>query len=220
MIKAVIFDFDYTLGDSTMGIVLSVNYGLEKLGHPKKEVETIRKTIGMSLRDTYFTLTDSQNEEEAQEFARLFKEKADEVMVVNTSLYAGVQEVLEKLKSKGLKTGIVTTKYHFRIEQILNKFQANHLIDFIVGADDVKIEKPNPEGLLWVVKQLELKKEEVLYVGDSLIDARTAGNADISFAGVLTGTTTRADFEKMNCAYVGNGIADVYEYFFDEDKKE
>lgn len=220
MIKAVIFDFDYTLGDSTMGIVLSVNYGLEKLGHSQKDVETIRKTIGMSLRDTYFSLTGSKNEEEAQEFARLFKKKADEVMVVNTSLYAGVQEVLEKLKSKGLKTGIVTTKYHFRIEQILNKFQANHLIDFIVGADDVKIEKPNPEGLLWVVKQLELKKEEVLYVGDSLIDARTAGNADISFAGVLTGTTTRADFEKMNCAYVGNGIADVYNYFFDEDKKE
>lgn len=32
MYKAVIFDFDYTLGDSTNGIVLSINHALEKLG--------------------------------------------------------------------------------------------------------------------------------------------------------------------------------------------
>ena len=33
MFKAIIFDFDYTLGDSTKGIVLSINYALERLGH-------------------------------------------------------------------------------------------------------------------------------------------------------------------------------------------
>lgn len=32
MYKAVIFDFDYTLGDSTNEIVLSINHALEKLG--------------------------------------------------------------------------------------------------------------------------------------------------------------------------------------------
>ena len=32
MLKAIIFDFDYTLGDSTNGIALSINYALEELG--------------------------------------------------------------------------------------------------------------------------------------------------------------------------------------------
>lgn len=59
---------------------------------------------------------------------------------------------------------------------------------------DVKIEKPNPEGLLFAIQHLKVKHMEILYVGDSLVDVKTAENAKVKFAGVLTGTTTRDDF--------------------------
>ena len=49
--KAVIFDFDYTLGDCTEGIAASVNHGLKKLGYEAGELEDIRKTIGLSLKE-------------------------------------------------------------------------------------------------------------------------------------------------------------------------
>ena len=84
MYEAVIFDFDYTLGDSTKGIELSINYGLEKLGCQTRDTEEIRKTIGLSLSNTYKALTNRQDETEAGLFAKYFKEKADEVMVENT----------------------------------------------------------------------------------------------------------------------------------------
>ena len=48
--KAVIFDFDYTLGDCTEGIAASVNHGLKKMGYEAGELEDIRKTIGLSLK--------------------------------------------------------------------------------------------------------------------------------------------------------------------------
>ena len=48
--KAVIFDFDYTLGDCTEGIAASVNHGLKKMGYEAGEMEDIRKTIGLSLK--------------------------------------------------------------------------------------------------------------------------------------------------------------------------
>ena len=54
MYKAVIFDFDYTLGDSTNGIVLSINHALEKLGFRAQDTKTIQRTIGLSLKDTLF----------------------------------------------------------------------------------------------------------------------------------------------------------------------
>lgn len=212
MRKAIIFDFDYTLGDSTNGIVLSINYALEKLGYALPPIEDIKKTIGLSLTETYFALASNDNSEEAGQFNRLFKEKADSVMVANTELYAGVKTVLQNLKAKGYKLAIVTTKFHYRIEQILNKFDANDWIDIIVGADDVKIEKPNPEGLLWAIKYLGVRNEEVLYVGDSLVDAKTAENAKVEFAAVLTGTTTRDDFRNYRSVYVGKDISDVYQY--------
>lgn len=212
MLKAVIFDFDYTLGDSTNGIALSINYALENLGYVSQKLSDIRKTIGLSLRETYFTLTENDDLEEAEQFAKLFKEKADEVMVSNTELYSGVKDVLTRLRERDIKTAIVTSKFHYRIEQILNKFDANDLIDIIVGAEDVKASKPNPEGLLWTLEHLGLKKEEVLYVGDSHVDAKTAENANVGFAAVLTGTTTREEFSEYNCMYIGEDITDVYNY--------
>lgn len=212
MIKAVIFDFDYTLGDSANGIVLSVNYALEQLGHSVRDITEIRKTIGLSLKDTYSVLTSRCDLGEAERFAKLFKEKADEVMVINTELYNGVKDVLKELKNKGYKIGIVTTKFHYRIEQILRKFEANELIDIIIGAEDVKMEKPDPEGLWCAMERLGLEKDDVLYVGDSLVDAQTAENAGVDFVGVLTGTTERQDFEKYRSLFIGKNIPDIYNF--------
>lgn len=214
MIKAIIFDFDYTLGDSAKGIALSINYALNKLGYPAPDIEAVKRTIGLSLTETYLALTSDDDLVKAEQFAKFFKEEADKVMVANTSLYPGVKTVLKAMKAKGYKTAIVTTKYHYRIEQILSKFRANELIDIIVGAEDVKIEKPNPEGLLWAIEHLGVRKEEVLYVGDSIVDAKTAENAKVKFAAVVTGTTTREDFRSYNNVYTGNSISDVCEYVF------
>lgn len=215
MIKAVIFDFDYTLGDSTNGIVLSANYALEKLGYANRSLEEIKKTIGLSLKETFRALTKNDSEDEAEKFAALFREKADIVMTENTKLYEGVKEVLRKLKEQGLQTAIVTTKFHYRIDAILSKFDATDLIHLIVGSDDVKVEKPDPEGLLWAIGHLNVEREEVLYVGDSLVDAKTAQNAMVKFAAVLTGTTTKEDFEKYQNVFIGDTVVDVYG-FIDE----
>ncbi len=189
MYKAVIFDFDYTLGDSTNGIVLSVNYALGEMYYMEKSVSEIRRMIGLSLKETFRELTGCLDESAAERFAKLFREKADEVMTDNTVLYDATQDMLSEFKRRGIETGIVTTKFHYRIEAILRKFGAEDLIDVIVGGEDVTCEKPDPEGLLKAVETLGRDKQDVLYVGDSLVDAKTAQSAGVDFAAVLTGTT-------------------------------
>ncbi|MBE5893410.1 MAG: HAD family hydrolase [Lachnospiraceae bacterium] len=209
MLKVIVFDFDYTLGDSTNGIALSINYALGQLGHTAKSIDEIKKTIGLSLKETYYSLTAINDFQKAEQFTKLFKIKADEVMVENTILYEGVKETLSKLREQGYKVAIVTTKFHYRIEQILNKYNANNLIDVIVGAEDVKVEKPSPEGLLWVIDYFRVDKTGVLYVGDSIVDAKTAENAKVKFAAVLTGTTSRVEFESHSNVYIGKTVSDV-----------
>lgn len=217
MYKAVIFDFDYTLGDSSKGIERSTNYAMEQLGYEKKSQAEIRKTIGLSTKDTFYALTGEQDAERAALFAKYFKEKADMIMVDNTSLYPVTQEVLEKLRKSTVKVGIVTTKFHYRIDQILSRFSMNDAIDLVVGCEDVKIEKPNPEGLLWAIQQMNVGKTEVLYVGDSWVDAQTAQNAGVDFAGVLTGMNTREDFEKYPYVCVAEDLSGVYEYLLKQE---
>lgn len=210
MKKAVIFDFDYTLGDSTGGIVQSAMYALEKLGEEKKSEEQIIKTIGLSLEETYKVLSGNDDIEKQKLFRKYFIEKADEVMVASTELYKNTLTVLESLKQREFKTAIVTTKLNSRIQSIFKKFDALHLIDAIVGVEDVEKTKPYPEGLFLALKKLELQKEDVFYVGDSHVDAKASENAGIDFIGVLTGTTLKEEFEKYKNICVCNDIKEVY----------
>ncbi len=211
---AVVFDFDYTLGDSTEGIVASVNYGLGKLGHPSAEREAVRKTIGLSLKETYHALTGDTSEERTVLFETYFREKADEIMVGDTRLFPDTEETLQYLKNKGVHTGIVTTKYHYRIDAILAGCQATELIGVIVGGEDVKVPKPDPEGLLSMLETWSLPKGQLLYVGDSVVDAKTAQAAGVDFAGVTTGATSKEELSKYPCVGVYGSLGELKRALF------
>ena len=199
MKKAVLFDFDYTLGDSSAGIISSVQYALSQMGVPPADPSAIRTTIGLSLADTYTALTGSAAAAETHCFAHYFKENADRVMVQNTTLYPQIPDMLERLHANGVKIGIVTTKYHIRIEQIFTVNNLLYLIDGIVGADDVSQPKPAPEGILKIGQLFHLDLSDMLYVGDSLIDAKAAQAAGVDFIAVLTGTTPADAFADYPC---------------------
>ena len=214
--NTIIFDFDYTLGDTTNGIVLSAQYALEQMGEEVRTYEEIKKTIGLSLSETYKALTGNMEEARAERFFDLFKEKADEVMVDSATLYPGVKEMLVSLREQGYRIGIVTTKFAYRVRNIMKKFDAENMFDVFIGVGDVSKVKPDPEGLLLAVKQLGVKVEDALYVGDSYVDAKAAEAAGMKFAGVLTGTTTREEFEKYPRECVHETVVGVYKTLFEE----
>jgi len=60
----------------------------------------------------------------------------------------------------------------------------------------VKTPKPSPEGLTFAISHLGLEATDVLYCGDSTVDAETARNAGVDFVGVLHGMTTRKELEE------------------------
>lgn len=212
MYKAVVFDFDYTLGDSTPGIVKSANYALEKMGWPVQETGAIRRTVGLTLQKTFAVLTGSEDPALGQTYADYFHEMAAEVMTDSTTLYPDALPVLAAFRQQGCKTAIVTTKAHRTIQRIVDRFGAGPLLDEVVGGDDVTREKPDPEGLLGVLARFGLEKAELLYVGDSLVDAKTAEAAGIPFAAVLTGTTTAEDFAPWQPVFIGEGLQEVYAF--------
>lgn len=210
MYKTVLFDFDYTLGDSTNGIVQCENYALRELGYQEKTVPEIKRTVGLSLKEIFRELTGSNDENKSERFIKLFREKADEVMTDSASLYEGAEEMFAEFKRRGIKTGIVTTKFHYRITEILKKFGIAEPVDVIIGGDDVIHEKPAPDSLLKAVEILGEDKRGVLYVGDSYVDALAAQAAGIDFAAVLTGTTS--DFSDYDKVFVANDLKEIFQF--------
>ncbi|MCL2815568.1 MAG: HAD family hydrolase, partial [Oscillospiraceae bacterium] len=189
--KTYIFDFDYTLADATAGIVESINYGLNCAGLKSESVDTIKKTVGMALKDALFELTKVSDEYTIEIFTAHFKHMADRVMADCTVLLPDTVSVLSALKQNGCNTAILTNKFHYRIDEVLKKYKITELIDFIVGFEDVAVAKPSPEGLLKAIKFFGVDKQSVLYIGDNQIDANTAFGAGVDFAAVLTGTTEK-----------------------------
>lgn len=209
--STVIFDFDYTLADATNGIVSSFYYAFSKLDIPCFDRESIKRTIGLPLDKAFIQLTNNENEVLINRFLSLFGEKANEVMSRETVLYADTVNTLERLKQSGLNTGIVTTKSHFRIVETLNMHRILDLIDIIVGGEDVKSPKPSPEGLLFAIDSLNEQLDNVLYIGDSLIDAETALAANIDFTAVTTGTTTETEFLQYPYVNIVTNLSELFD---------
>ena len=189
-----IFDFDYTLADSSRAVVECANNGLRGLGLPAASPDAICRTIGLSLPETLVRLAGEQQRPLADEFRRFWRQRSDQIMVDWTVLIPGAPEAVRELREKGFQTGIVSTKYRSRIEAVLRREKLSDAFEVIVGGEDVAAHKPDPEGLLRAIDELGAAPEKTLYVGDSITDARTAQRANVSFAAVLTGVTRRNEF--------------------------
>jgi phosphoglycolate phosphatase len=213
---AFIFDFDYTLGDATDGIVMSVNDALGKMELPESPSDRICKTIGLTLPEMFERLTGIHRPDQSEQFVKLFIEKADKVMTDNTKLYADTIFVLTRLKSTGSKIGIVTTKYRYRITEILEKYQIQHLVDVIVGIEDVKNPKPHPEALLTAINMLKVLKNDVLYIGDSEVDAQTAQRSGVNFMAVTTGTTEIETLMNYPHLAIAGSLSEFYTLYCQE----
>lgn len=208
--NTVIFDFDYTLADATSGIVSSFNYAFNRLEIPVCDCESIKKTVGLPLDEAFVQLTGNNDEAQINWFKSFFREKADEVMSKNTTLFEDTVSTLQRLKCEGVSTGIVTTKYHYRIVETLNAHGILNLVDVIVGGEDVKVPKPSPEGLFLAIDSLDAQLNDVLYIGDSLVDAKTALAANVDFAAVTTGTTKEKDFSRYPCVKILNNLSELF----------
>lgn len=193
-VRAVIFDFDYTLADSSSGVIACANYALAGMGLPAAADDAIRRTIGMSLPHTLVELAGNELAPRADEFMRLFLERADEVMADSTRLYDFVPSMADAMDGLGVEMGIVSSKYRRRIEEVLRREGLAGRFAAVVGAEDVPELKPDPTGLLRAVEQLSGCRARCLYAGDSATDAETARRAGVPFVATLSGVTPREAF--------------------------
>ena len=198
--KAVLFDFDYTMGDTERGILASIRFAMEQMGLPEPPEEAMRRTIGKTLERTYTDLTGRTDPEEQAAFYRLFNRKAEEVMVASARLYPGTKEVLAWLEGQGIRTGVVTNKNRRRIAAILEREGICPAV--LVSAEDA-VPKPAPDGILLAAGSLGLSPAEILYVGDSPTDEEAARNAGCGFLAVLTGASEAGEFRPETAVCAG-----------------
>ena len=208
--KGVIFDLDGTLIDSYQALFLSFRHTYENMGLAPLSAEEVQRVLGHGIASTF---RDLLGEERVPEAMKLFRQKYEEVMRPNTHLLPGAREVIETLHGRGIQLAIATNKLGYFARELFEHFGLDKLIAVIVGDGDVSQNKPDPEMLLLAIKKMQLKKEEVMFVGDSPIDIQTGKNAGVRVFAVPTGGTQREDLEKAQPTLILDRLLDLLMYF-------
>lgn len=209
-VHQILFDFDYTLVDSSEGIIAAAQYALQKEGLPPADCEVIRKMIGHSLEDLFYRLTSSDDEALIRRCKETFMHHADSgEMIRRTTLLPDVENAIRRLYENFITLGIVSTKRRSTIEQTLAVFELEDYFDVIIGYEDVQRLKPDPEGLLKAIDELAGNIGDSLYIGDSCIDAETARRAQVRMIGVTTGKTTDEELRAAGAGWVVNHLQEL-----------
>ena len=165
-----LFDFDYTLADSEKGIVGSFHHTLKARGFAPVPDEHIRRTIGLPMEDAVRQITGLQDIAQVTAFIEEYRCFADTYMTPNTRFFPETIPTLQTLRARGAHTAVISTKTRSRIAEKFEQDGVMHLLDFIIGREDVAVPKPAPEGILCALQRLGGQKAATLYIGDSHID--------------------------------------------------
>lgn len=171
----ILFDLDGTLIDTERGIVETYREIFKRHGREKdftKEVEL--EVLGPSLISIF---TKYFGAEKAQALTEEYCAYNYEIFLSVNKPMPEALEVLRTLKKEGYNIGVVSTKYHDDVANHLRLFDMAEYVDDIVGGDDVKFNKPNPEGINKILSKNRWYRDQMLYIGDSASDIEAGINA-------------------------------------------
>ncbi len=200
--KAVIFDLDGTLLDTLDDLADSANRVLAGCGFPMHPVAAYRYFVGDGLHILIERILPESKRSpvEIQRVASVFKEDYSRNWNVKTTMYEGVDTMLNSMVKAGLQLSILSNKPHeftcLCVEQMLGAWTFEPLL----GARPNVPKKPDPAGAVEIAARLQLDPSEILYLGDTATDMKTAIGAGMYPVGALWGFRTADELKESGAA--------------------
>ncbi|MCL1834596.1 MAG: HAD family hydrolase [Oscillospiraceae bacterium] len=203
-IKAVIFDLDGTLLYTIESIASGMNSVLEKHGLPTHTAEQYKMFVGDGAANlTRRSLSGAAlTDEEISQIEKDFRSEYVSNQPGSTRPFDGVPELLAGLAAKGVKTAVLSNTSHGSTLRTVEFFFRDTPFDAVIGLRPGHNVKPDPGSALEILEILGVEKGDVLYVGDTGTDMKTAKAAGLKAVGALWGYRSKKELED-------NG-ADVY----------
>lgn len=184
-IKHVSFDLDGTLVNSYNTIYKSTLKTLEYLKIPCEVIEAeFQQRIGYHFADIFKELSIPVTD--IEHFITLYKSFYFD-FIKDSELYPSAEKTIKKLYEKDVKISLLTTKAQDQADKIIDHFNLRKYFSFIMGRRPELAHKPSPESLLFICKEINIKPEETLMVGDTELDINCAKNANALSCAVTYG---------------------------------
>lgn len=188
----VVFDLDGTLADTSADLAAALNYALGRIGRPAIELNKVRSMIGHGTR----ALMHKGLAATGKTSERLVDASLPELIdfyAANicraTTAFSGVETALDLLAARGVRTAICTNKPERLSKMLVDALGWKDRFDAIVGGDTLPVAKPDGAPLREAIARADGGR--AAFVGDSIVDARTAAAAGVPFVAVAFGMCDR-----------------------------
>ena len=233
--RLIIFDFDGTLGNTRRTIVTTMQMTIKELQLPGRSEDECAATIGQPLVGCFKALFPDLQAEQIQlctdTYRRIFNENQ---RTIKPQAFPHVVETLSVLKEQGFTLTIASSRSHASLSELTKDMGIAESISYLIGADDVKKAKPEPDPVLNTLSamngrssesrracsdgrvvtdedEVNYKASETLVVGDMAVDIQMGANAGAKTCGVTWGNGTRKELQEAGADYIIDNIEELIE---------
>ena len=195
--KGVIFDLDGTLLYTLQDLTDSVNAVLTRAGLPTHEADEYKYLVGDGVEELARRVLPEtlRNGEAIASMVADIRQEYSQRWADTTRPYDGIPELLDELQDRGVKMAVLSNKpddsTQATVSELLDRWQC----DAVVGVSPSVPRKPDPTAALSIAKRLGIPPRDVLYVGDTDTDMKTAVAAGMYPVGVLWGYRTAMELK-------------------------
>lgn len=190
--KTYIFDLDGTLLDTLNDLHASCNYALRTHGMRERSLEEVRQFVGNGVKKLMErAIPDGLENPLFEETLQTFRQHYLLHNLDTTLPYPGIMEMLQQLKAQGKRIAVVSNKFYAATQDLCKHFFGDTIQVAIGEREDIK-KKPAPDTVLEALRQLQVTRQDAVYVGDSEVDVETARNSGIPCISVLWGFRSKS----------------------------
>lgn len=210
MKEYILFDFDGTVFDTAEGITKCVQYALDKMGI-EAELNELMCFAGPPLVEMFMQKY-GMSEKEALHATELYRERYLPIGWSECSPFAGMHELMLKLRNDGKKLAVATSKPEHLARQILEHYGMTDDFDLICGSEFDGTRGQKWEVIDFVLKSFGIRPEDAVMVGDRKYDVIGAKKCGVDCVGVRFGYAEPNELEEHGAVYIAETPDDLYDY--------
>lgn len=201
--KAIIFDFDGTLADSSECGVLATQQAFKECKLPVPTKKEIDYYMGIPIEQSFQKMSNhTLNDEQFKKLLKLFRQAYKTFEEQTITAFPQIKEVVSMLHKKGFLLFVVSSKKTDVLHRNLQKLELDYYFTDWIGSDQVEHYKPHPEGILILLDRYSLKPEEAIMVGDTIFDLQMAKAAGVHSCGVTWGSHPKEKLQEKKPTFL------------------
>lgn len=176
-IESIIFDLDGTLFNSIEDIADANNAMLRNHGFPEHDLQKYIGWIGNGASKLVYASLPKEVYESSknlEQYLHEYSKRYAEGVAIKSDLYPGIEALLNFVSDKNISMSINTNKPQFLTNLVYQQYLINWHFKFVFGQSKEFPMKPNPAAALFISQNLRIAPENILFIGDSEVDVKTA----------------------------------------------